>query len=166
MSKVQTANGYAVGVDSGEAVWFNGGLVLLKATGSHTAGTFGAIELRARKGFGSPLHVHERDDEIFVVLEGDVRFQLGEAVTEATTGSLVYGPREVGHAFRVDSPEARLLLIFGPAGTEGFFREAGKPAPSVQLPPLDEVFLDKDALMEIAGRYHQRFVGPPLPPRS
>jgi len=166
MSLVQTAGGYMLASDAGEAVWFNGGLVLLKATGAQTAGTFGVIELRARQGFASPLHVHQNDDEIFVVLEGDVRFQLGEAVTEATDGALVYGPREVGHAFRVDSPEARLLLIFGPAGTEGFFKEAGKPAPSVQLPPLDEVFLDRDALMEVAARYHQRFVGPPLPPKA
>jgi quercetin dioxygenase-like cupin family protein len=166
MSRVQTADGYALGSDEGEAVWFNGGLVLLKATGAQTGGSFGAIELRARKGFASPLHVHQNDDEIFVVLSGDVRFQLGEVVTEATGGALVYGPRDVGHAFRVDSTEARLLLIFGPAGTEGFFREAGKPAPSVQLPPMDEVFLDRDALMEIAGRYHQRFVGPPLPPKA
>jgi hypothetical protein len=31
---------------------------------------------------------------------------------------------------------------------------------------MDEVFLDRDVLMEIAGRYHQRFVGPPLPPKA
>lgn len=166
MSLVHTADGYAVGSEEGEAVWFNGGLVLLKATGAETRGTFGAIELRARKGFASPLHVHQNDDEIFVVLSGEVRFQLGEVVTEAVEGSLVYGPRDVGHSFHVDSPEARLLLIFGPAGTEGFFREAGKPAPSVHLPPMDEKFLDREALMEIAGRYHQQFVGPPLPPKD
>lgn len=166
MSLVQTSNGYALGSDAGEAVWFNGGLVLLKATGAQTGGTFGAIELRARKGFASPVHIHEKDDELFVVLSGEVRFQLGEVVTEATAGAFVYGPRDVGHAFRVDSPEARLLLIFGPAGTEGFFREAGKPAPSVEVPSQEEVFLDREALMEVAARYHQRFVGPPLPPKA
>ena len=54
----------------------------------------------------------------------------------------------------------------GPAGVEGFFREAGKPARSLGLPPADEQFLDKQALMEIAGRYSQEFVGPPLPPKD
>lgn len=166
MSLVQTAGGYHLGADEGEAVWFNGGLCLLKATASHTGGSFGVLELRARKGFASPLHVHQNDDEIFVVLSGEVRFQLGEVVTEAVGGAMVYGPRDVGHSFHVDSPEARLLLIFGPAGTEGFFREAGKPAASLQLPPTEEQFLDREDLMEIAGRYHQQFVGPPLPPKS
>jgi len=34
------------------------------------------------------------------------------------------------------------------------------------LPPADEQFLDKQALMEIASRYNQEFVGPPLPPKD
>jgi len=57
-------------------------------------------------------------------------------------------------------------LFFGPAGVEGFFREGGKPARSLGLPPADEQFLDKQALKEIASRYDQEFVGPPLPPKD
>jgi len=34
------------------------------------------------------------------------------------------------------------------------------------LPPADKQFLDKQALMEIASRYNQEFVGPPLPPKD
>ena len=85
---------------------------------------------------------------------------------EAVAGSVVYGPRDVAHAFHVDSAEARLLLFFGPAGVEGFFREGGKPARSLGLPPAEEQFLDKQALKEIANRYDQEFVGPPLPPKD
>ena len=65
-----------------------------------------------------------------------------------------------------NSAEARLLLFFGPAGVEGFFREGGKPAGSFGLPPTDEQFLDRQALMEIDSRYDQEFVGPPLPPKD
>jgi hypothetical protein len=85
---------------------------------------------------------------------------------EAVAGSLVYGPRDVPHAFRVDSTEARLLLFFGPAGVEGFFREGGKPARSLGLPPAGEQFLDKEALKAIGSRFNQEFVGPPLPPKD
>jgi hypothetical protein len=97
---------------------------------------------------------------------GEVRVKHGETVIEAVAGSLVYGPRNVAHAFRVDSAEARLLLFFGPAGVEGFFREAGKPARSVGLPPADEQFIDREALMQIGNRYGQEYVGPPLPPKD
>jgi hypothetical protein len=57
-------------------------------------------------------------------------------------------------------------LFFGPAGVEGFFREAGKPARSPGLPPSGEQFLDKEALMAVGSRFHQEFVGPPLPPKD
>jgi hypothetical protein len=57
-------------------------------------------------------------------------------------------------------------LFFGPAGVERFFREGGKPARSLGLPPADEQFLDREALKEIGNRYDQEFVGPPLPPRD
>ena len=165
MSLPQTTTGYSLGPDDGEALWFNGALVVVKASAAQTEGRLAAVEFVAPKGFASPLHVHRGDDEFFVVLAGDVRFQLGEAVTEGGPGSLVYGPRGVAHSFYVDSPEARLLLIFGPAGTERLFREGGKPARSNGLPPADEKFIDRQVLMEIANRYGQDFVGPPLPPK-
>ena len=166
MSLPPTTGGYGLGPGEGEALWFNGGLGLLKATADLTGGRFTAVELLAPKGFASPLHIHRDEDEIFVVLSGEVRLQHGDDVIEAVAGSLVFGPRGVGHAFRVDSEEARLLLFFGPAGVEGFFREAGKPARSLELPPSDEQFLERDALIEIGNRYHQEFIGPPLPPKD
>jgi quercetin dioxygenase-like cupin family protein len=166
MSLPRTTGGYGLGPGEGEALWFNGGLGVLKATADQTEGGFAVMELLAPKGFASPLHIHRGEDEFFVVLSGEVRVQHGEDVMEAVAGSLVYGPRNVPHAFHVDSAEARLLLFFGPAGVEGFFREGGKPARSLGLPPADEQFLDKQALTEIAGRYDQEFIGPPLPPKD
>jgi quercetin dioxygenase-like cupin family protein len=166
MSLPQGSGGYGLAPGEGEALWFNGGFALLKATSDLTGGRFAALELRAPKGFASPLHIHRAEDEFFIVLEGEVRLRHGDDVIEAVAGSFVYGPRDVPHAFRVDSDEARLLLFFGPAGVERFFREAGKPAASHGLPPAGELFLDKEALKEIGARYSQEFVGPPLPPRD
>ena len=166
MSLPGASGGFARGPGEGEALWFNGGRGVLRATGDQTQGRYAVMELLAPKGFASPLHIHRREDELFVDLSGEVRVQHGEAVIEAVAGSVVYGPRDVAHAFHVDSAEARLLLFFGPAGVEGFFREGGKPAGSLGLPPADEQFLDKQALKEIASRYDQEFVGPPLPPKD
>ncbi|HJR45340.1 MAG TPA: quercetin 2,3-dioxygenase [Actinomycetota bacterium] len=166
MTLPQTTGGYGLGPDDGEALWFNGGLGLLKATSDQTEGRFAVMQLLAPKDFASPLHVHRNEDEFFVVISGEVRVRHGEDVIEAEAGSLVYGPRDVPHAFRVDSAEARMLLFFGPGGVEGFFRAAGKPARSQDLPPPGEEFLDREALIEIAGRFQQEIVGPPLPPKD
>jgi quercetin dioxygenase-like cupin family protein len=166
MSLPRIAGGSGLGPGEGEALWFNGGLGVFRATGDQTQGRYAVMELLAPKGFASPLHIHRREDEFFVVLSGEVRVRHGEAVIEAVAGSVIYGPRDVPHAFHVDSAEARMLLFFGPAGVEGFFREGGKPAGSLGLPPADEQFLDKQALTEIASRYDQEFIGPPLPPKD
>jgi len=166
MSLPHTTHGYILGPGEGEAVWFNRGRAIFKATGEQTDGRFTLMELVAPKDFAAPLHVHRAEDEFFVVLAGEVRFQLGDAVLEAVAGSLVYSPRDVGHSFHVDSTEARLLFFFGPSGIEGFFREAGKPARSPGLPPADEQFVDRQMLMEIGGRYATDFIGPPLPPKG
>jgi quercetin dioxygenase-like cupin family protein len=166
MSLGRTTDGHGMGPGQGEALWFNGGLGVLRVTGDQTEGRYAVLELLAPKGFASPLHVHRREDEFFVVLSGEVRVQHGDAVIEAVAGSVLYGPRDVAHAFHVDSPEARLFLFFGPAGIEGFFREGGKPAGSLALPPADEQFLDRDQLKEIAAHYDQEFIGPPMPPKD
>jgi quercetin dioxygenase-like cupin family protein len=86
MSLPGTAGGYMLGPGEGEALWFNGGLGLLKATGDLTEGRFAAMELLAPKGFASPLHIHREEDEFFVVLSGEVRVQHGGEVTEAVVG--------------------------------------------------------------------------------
>lgn len=158
--------GYGLGPDEGEALWFNGGLGLIKAAAETTDGRFFAMEIRAPKGFASPLHVHRDADEFFVVVAGDVRIQHGDDVFEAEPGSLVYGPRQVPHSFHVDSEDAKLLLILSPSGMEGFFREVGSPAEALELPPSGFELPDREVLMEIGARYRQDVVGPPLPPKE
>jgi quercetin dioxygenase-like cupin family protein len=72
----------------------------------------------------TPLHVHEREDELFYVLEGEHVIQVGDDEFQAHPGSLVFAPRGVPHAQRRVVPkEGRLLVQTSPAGFEGFFRE-------------------------------------------
>ena len=161
-----TQGAYALGPDDGEALWFNGGLGLLRATAEQTDGRYAAYELRAPKGFGSPQHRHTNEDEFFIVLDGQIRLQHGDQVMEATAGAFAYTPREVTHAFMVDSDMARLLLFFGPAGVENFFRDAATPAETFGPPPPDMQPLDREAVLALMERHGQTFVGPPLPPRD
>ncbi len=166
MSLPLTTTGYALGPDDGETLWFNGALGILKATAEQTEGRFTAYELRIPKGFAPPLHSHKHEDEFFVVLSGLVRLQHGDEVVEAEPGSLAYTPRGIGHSFHVDSDEAKLLLFFGPAGVEEFFREVATPARWFGQPPADEPLKDRETLIEIMRRHGQTVLGPPLGPKS
>lgn len=161
-----TIGGYALGPDDGEALWFNGGLGLLKATAEQTEGRFTAYELRIPQGFAAPLHVHSNEDEFFLVLSGEIRLQHGDDVIEGVAGTLTYSPRGTSHSFRADSREARLLLFFGPAGVEGFFREVATRPRYFGLPPRDEPVPDRETILEIMSRHAQTVVGPPLPAKA
>src|SRR5438132_13493955 len=108
MSLPRTTGGSGPGPGEAEALWFNGGLGVLRATPDQTEGRYTVMELLAPKGFASPLHIHRNEDELFVVLSGEVRVQHGEDVVEAVAGSVGEGPRDVAHAFHVDWTEARL----------------------------------------------------------
>lgn len=136
MSLQQTTCGYALGPDEGEAVWFDGGLGLLLATGEQTEGRFAAFELRMRKDFCAPLHVHRDDDEFFLVLDGEIRIQLGENVIEGVPGLLVYGPRDVPHSFRVTPRRRACSRCSDPRTSRASSeRAASQLAPGLCPPP-------------------------------
>jgi quercetin dioxygenase-like cupin family protein len=99
-----------------------GGPLTYKARGEQTGGALTAIENVIAPGEGPPLHVHANEDEAWWVIEGTLRFRLGEQAAEAPAGTFVFVPRGVAHAFQnVGDGPARILVLFTPAGMERFF---------------------------------------------
>jgi mannose-6-phosphate isomerase-like protein (cupin superfamily) len=63
----------------------------------------------------APLHVHHADDEAWYVLEGALRFRLGDEELEATAGTGVLAPKGTPHAYGNARTElARYLLVMTP----------------------------------------------------
>ena len=63
----------------------------------------------------APLHVHDRDDEAWVVLEGTLGFRLGDELVEAPAGSAVLVPAGTPHSFwNATSAPARYVLVMTP----------------------------------------------------
>ena len=150
---------YALAKEEGQAVWFLGTLVIVKATGEHTGGAFGLIDNLMPAGFVSPYHLHQNEDESFYVVEGEMTFYVGEQRVEAEPGAFVYGPRGVPHGFEVDGTEpARILLQNYPAGFEKFPVEVGEPAKELSIPPAEPP--DMERLMAIAAKYDIEILGP------
>ena len=60
----------------------------------------------------APLHLHHHDDEAWYVLEGVLRFQIGNEEVEARAGACVFAPRGTPHTYWNPAPgPARYLLI-------------------------------------------------------
>ncbi len=145
----------------GDARWFLGFLVTIKASSETTAGAVAVIEHRGPRGTGSPLHVHRNEDEWFYVTEGELTFWVGGQVITAGAGSFVYGPRDIPHTFTVSSDTARFLLVTEPAGFESFMRTISEPATELVIPPPSNEPPDIEALTRVAAEYGIEILGPP-----
>ena len=104
--------------EDAQPLWFGSGLSAIRLDAGQTGGRLAVHEHRLPGGFSSPLHAHLEDDEVFYVLEGELTAHLDGADERAPTGAVVLFPRGVPHAFRVESPTARVLAVNTPAGHE------------------------------------------------
>ncbi|MBA2240649.1 MAG: cupin domain-containing protein [Solirubrobacterales bacterium] len=153
----QTARSVSLGPGEGTTIQGPvGGPLTFKVTGEQTGGSLTALENVIPPGEGPPLHVHANEDEAWYVIEGKLRFRLGPELSEAPAGSFVFVPRGTEHCFQnVGDGDARILVLFTPAGMERFFERfaAAEPGPEAFRAAGREVEMD--------------VLGPPLrdPPR-
>jgi quercetin dioxygenase-like cupin family protein len=144
-----------------DTYWWQGSVMEIKARADDAGGALGVLEGRFfQEGYGPPLHVHRREDEAMYVLEGQIRFRVGDDEFVAGPGTWVWQPRGVPQAFSVESESARALVIFTPGGLERMFEEGGVPAGASTEPPQQEY--DLEAAAALAQRYGFEVVGPQL----
>jgi quercetin dioxygenase-like cupin family protein len=152
------------GPDTQAAIWFLGALSQLRVSGEQTGGAFALADHLARRGNASPVHVHDRDDETFFVLDGELRVFVGEEEHTAGPGTVAVLPRCVRHAYAVTSATARFLTLHTPAGFEQFATEVGEPARALTLPPPPAGPPDFAALTQAAARHQITILAPPPGP--
>ena len=107
--------------------------VLLRSEDS--GGRVSIVDNRVPAGTaGPPLHRHDFD-EAFVVLEGEVTFQLGDDLVTRRAGEVAFAPRGVPHTFANQSgADARHVIVITPAGFERYFDRLAARAAGVDPP--------------------------------
>jgi mannose-6-phosphate isomerase-like protein (cupin superfamily) len=143
-----------------QPLWFIDNVVHVHVDGDASGGALAVLEDRGRRGSMPPLHVHRRDDETFFVLEGEVTLFVANEQIVLGPGQSVLAPRDVPHAYRVESEEARWLVITTPAGFDDFVREVAEPAPADELPPGERP-VDPAFLAQAAAKAGIEILGPP-----
>jgi quercetin dioxygenase-like cupin family protein len=145
-----------------DAFWWQASLMEIKARAEDTGGALGVVAgTFYDQGYGPPLHVHSREDEAMYVLEGQIRFRVGDDEFVAGPGTWVWQPRGVPQAFKVETEGARALCVWTPGGLEGMFEEGGVPAGDAAEPPRQEEY-DVEAAAALAASYGFEVVGPQL----
>ena len=126
----------AVGPHEGESLTVVGDVITFKLTGADTAERFVLGEGLVAPGGGPPPHLHEREDELFYVLEGRMEFCLDSTRYVLGAGDATWAPRNVVHAFRnVGDRPLRTIVIALPTNFERFYGECGEPfRPGGELP--------------------------------
>ena len=137
-------------IDEGKQLNCLGDHQLIKLTGKDTDGQFAAIYLDNPPNTQIPLHVHENEDEVYKVIEGEVEFTVGGKTTLLKSGDAIFLPRNIPHTWKVvGTSNAKVHLDIFPAGLENMFEELS------QLPVATPDF---QRVAAICGRYKVKFV--------
>jgi quercetin dioxygenase-like cupin family protein len=143
----------------GESVWIGDReLVTFKERGKDTGGHFALVEVIGLPGSGPPPHIHHRVDEVYCLLEGELKVLDGERTFTADAGSVFHIPKGTLHAWRnTTAKPARTLLFITPAGFEGFFEEAGVPGDDLSSPPAPPTPEDLQRMLELGQKYQTEY---------
>jgi mannose-6-phosphate isomerase-like protein (cupin superfamily) len=110
-----------------------------KVPGFVTEGRLAIVEhTLPPKALAAPLHRHSREDELSIVLEGQISAKLGGDIVVAPAGSYVLKPRGQWHTFwNAGEADLRFIELILPGGFDGYFerlapmlRAAGGPDPA------------------------------------
>ena len=123
-------SGFVLGPGEGSAFGFHGSVAVIKASGEDTLGQLGVIESVYPAGLSVHEHVHDGEDEMFYLLEGEIEVFCGEKGWRIGAGSFAFVPRGQPHRFTVSTAGlARALVITGPSRLAAQIAERGEPVP-------------------------------------
>ncbi|MEY2242320.1 cupin domain-containing protein [Streptomyces sp. BF23-18] len=142
----------------GEPFWFLGGRARILVPGSRTGGALSVMEFFDTAGHAPPRHIHADEDEVWIVLDGEVSFFVGDQRHELEPGQIAFGPRGVPHSYLVRSETARLAVAFTPSRVEEWFSANGTPA--TRLDDVAPAF-DIGNILASAESFRVSVAGPP-----
>ena len=145
-------------------LWFLNSLVTVHVSSEQGSDATSVIESLASRGDSPPLHVHHTEDEIFHILDGELRFRVGDEELRARAGETLLAPKGVPHTYIVESERGRWLVSTAHGDFERFVRSFSRPAERAELPePSPPPTPEQSEALAAACREHGiELLGPPL----
>jgi quercetin dioxygenase-like cupin family protein len=119
--------------------------VLVRLRGEDTGGELSVVEFTLPAGsVGAAPHIHHGHAEEFIIIDGEVTFDLvDDGRTEVAVvggGGTVTVPIGIGHGFRnTSAASAKLIGLFRPSGYERYFREVHEMVMSGHMPTPEDL---------------------------
>jgi mannose-6-phosphate isomerase-like protein (cupin superfamily) len=122
----------------------------IRIPASATNGCYSVTEILSSPGDSTPVHLHEKEDEHILVVQGTARVLCGDKTFDAAAGTVVSLARGIPHAWGnpTDTP-LRLVITATPGGVEEVLRLLATSG-------------DQLDLVALADKYGVRLIGPPL----
>ena len=122
---------------------------LIRISAADTNGAYSVVEIVSDLGDGTPTHVHQNEDEHFIILEGTAHIASGDKTFDAAAGTAVTLGKGVPHAWcNLSNSPLRMVVIPSPGGCEEILRLIAKG--------------DEIDIMALSEKFDVRFVGPML----
>jgi quercetin dioxygenase-like cupin family protein len=151
-------------VDS--TIKYMGQVITVLAKGTETNGRFAFMEVKVRPGLEPPPHIHEREHELFFVLQGAIRFYTPEKTFDVQAGGVGFLPQGKPHTFACLTEEIRALIMVGATGDEtvgmdGYLLAMGEPARDMVLPSaITNAVEDPEQAISVGASWGIRFLTP------
>ncbi len=127
--------------------------VIFKIDGADSGGALSIVEHTFEVGALVPPHIHMREDEFSIVLEGEIGFRSEDQEVVLAAGGYIVKPRREVHAmWNAGGAPARMIEVISPAGFEDFFRGVADIT--------DAGAFDFDEMAALAERYELPFAEP------
>lgn len=92
---------------------------LIRVSAKDTHGIYSLVEVVSEPGDGTPMHVHELEDEHIAVLDGTARIAYGDKVFDGQAGDVVTLRKGIPHAWgNRSSAPLRIAVLVSPGGVE------------------------------------------------
>ena len=124
-----------------------------KIQGDHTGGAVSIVEHPFEVGAIVPPHIHTLEDEISIVVEGEMGFRSEDQEVVLGSGGYIVKPRGEVHAmWNAGQVPARIIEVITPAGFEDYFKELSATVASGEI--------DMESVLALGQRFQLPFVEP------
>lgn len=144
---MQSKNQTATVATAGQGKIFNvlGHSITALLSEQTTGGNYYVFECITPPGHGIPPHVHDREDEIISIVEGEYSVMIGDKRFHAKKGDICFFPKHIPHSFQNISTKAGTTLwtVIPGSNFEEFFDKLGAlPAGEPNLEVVAKIFSD------------------------
>ena len=95
----------------------------IRVSSEETNSVYTMLEIVADHRNGTPMHIHQNEDEHFIILEGTAHLACGDKTVDALAGTSISVSRGIHHAWcNLSKTPLRMLVLFTPGGIDEMFR--------------------------------------------